>query len=459
MSAPARRLLAGWGGRPASAAEVLSPATTDEAAAIVARAAGEGTRVLARGLGRSYGDAASSAGGRVLDLTGLDEVLGFDDSSGLCRAEAGLSIEGLLRFSVPRGFFVPVTPGTRQVTLGGAIAADVHGKNHHVDGSIGSWVRSIRLASSAGERLLAPAAEGEGFWATVGGMGLTGVVLDATVELVPIETSSMLVDTERGADLEECMSLMTERDEQYRYSVAWIDCLKGGAGLGRGVLTRANHASLADLQAAAPRRVEDPLRFSPRELARVPFTPPFRLPSRPVVTAFNELWFRKAPRRRMGELQSLGTYFHPLDGVGSWNRLYGPAGFTQYQFVVPFGAEVVVRQVLEALSARGLPSLLAVLKRFGAADPAPLSFPAPGWTLALDLPLSSPGLGALLDGFDELVASHGGRVYFAKDGRLRPELVSEMYPRLHEWRRACDELDPAGLFQSDLSRRLHLRKA
>ncbi len=459
MSASGRRLLAGWGGRPASSAEVVCPATTGEAAAVVARAADEQGPVLARGLGRSYGDAASSAGGTVLDLTGLDQVLGFDESSGLLRAEAGISVEGLLRFSVPRGFFVPVTPGTRQVTLGGAIAADVHGKNHHLDGSLGAWVRSIRLATPAGERLLAPAGEGAGFWATVGGMGLTGVVLDATLELVPIETSYMLVDTERGADLDECMSLMSERDEEYRYSVAWIDCLKGGSGLGRGVLTRANHAGLADLRAAAPRRAGAPLSFSPRQVARVPVTPPFRLPSALAVTAFNEVWFRKAPRRRTGELQSLGAYFHPLDGVGSWNRLYGPAGFTQYQFVVPFGAEAVVREVVEALGARGVPSLLAVLKRFGAADPAPLSFPAPGWTLALDLPLSVPGLGALLDGFDELVASHGGRVYFAKDGRLRPELVSEMYPRLEDWRRACDDLDPARVFQSDLSRRLHLRKA
>lgn len=470
MTVGRARLLAGWGQAVSTAAEVVTPRDATEAARLVRLASAAHRPILGRGLGRAYGDAAQNAGGLVVDLTGCSQLLEADEDAGVVRAEAGLSLDDLLRWSVPRGWFLPVTPGTRHVTLGGALAADVHGKNHHCDGTIARYVRSARVATPTGVVEARPDGDAALFWATAGGMGLTGLVLEVTLELLAVETAYMVVDTERAADLEECMALMSQGDAAYRYSVAWVDCLKRGSGLGRGVLTRANHATAAELAGSgrggglrerlrpAPRAGShaEGLAYGPRQLVEVPFTPPARLASRPVVAAFNEMWFRKAPRRRLGELQQVAAYFYPLDGVGSWNRLYGPRGFTQYQFTVPFGAEAVVREVIETLADRQMPSLLAVLKRFGPEDPGPLSFPRAGWTLALDLPLDLPGLAAELDRFDELVVESGGAVYLAKDGRLRPELVGAMYPRLAEWQAVRERFDPEGLVRSDLGRRLHL---
>ena len=450
------RLLTGWGRTAASRARVVTPESGEEAAGALKAALTREEAVIARGLGRSYGDAAQTAGGTVIDLTKCRRIESLE--GGIVRAEAGLSIDELLRWSVPKGWFVPVTPGTRQVTLGGALAADVHGKNHHRDGSFASWVRSAVLATPAGRRTISQDEDSRLFWATAGGMGLTGLILELSVELVPIETSMMVVDTERADDLDDCMARMEQGDDAYRYSVAWVDCLAGGAHLGRSVLTRGGHAGLETLGAGrmpqSDKLSKDPLRFAPRRLINVPLPPPVRLLTRQTVGVFNEAWFRKAPRRRVGELQRLSTYFHPLDGVGDWNLLYGRPGFTQYQFVVPFGEEQVVRHVVEELSRSRFPSFLAVLKRFGPGDAGPLSFPVSGWTFAVDIPLGGDGLPSLLDEFDERVAGAGGRVYLAKDSRLRPELLPVMYPRLAEWRAVCCEVDPLGLMGSDLSRRL-----
>jgi decaprenylphospho-beta-D-ribofuranose 2-oxidase len=438
--------------------------------AVIARATAAGLPVLARGLGRSYGDAAQSGGGVVVDMTGCSETIAWDAGSGRLRAQAGLSIDSLLRWSVPQGWFVPVTPGTRHVTLGGALAADVHGKNHHRDGAFVGAVESFTLLTAAGPRTVDREHDPSVFWATAGGMGLTGVVLDLALRLLPIETSSMIVETERAHDLDACMSAMTDRDEDYRYSVAWVDCLARGATLGRSVLTRGDHARLGDVEDRSDRQfgqlvrrrrdgsdaARDPLQFSPRQIASVPFTPVVSPLTALTVSAFNEAWYRRAPRSRRRTVEGISGFFHPLDAVGDWNRLYGPHGFTQYQFVVPFGAEDVVRAVIEALSRERCPAFLAVLKRFGPADEAPLSFPAEGWTLAVDLPLTVPGLGAMLDRFDERVVEAGGRVYLAKDGRVRADVFEAMYPRLGEWRSVREALDPDGLFVSDLGRRLGL---
>jgi decaprenylphospho-beta-D-ribofuranose 2-oxidase len=406
-----------------------------------------------RGLGRSYGDAAQCAGGVVLDCTLLDTVLELDTDAGRLRAEGGASFDALLKQLVPQGYFLPVTPGTRFVTLGGAIASDVHGKNHHVDGSLGAYVEELTLATPTGRMTCGPRENTDAFDATCGGMGLTGAVTEATLRLLPIETSTMVVDTERAPDLETCMSLLSEESGRYRYSVAWIDGLASGRRLGRSVLTRGDHARLSDLRAA---QRGDPLAYGPRQRLTVPFAPPLSLLNHLSIAAFNEMWFRKAPRHRIGHLEPMAGFFHPLDGVGRWNVLYGPHGFTQYQFVVPFGAEAAVRTVLERLSAARVASFLAVLKCFGPGGSGHLSFPAEGWTLALDIPLGSSGLAELLDGLDLVVAEAGGRIYLTKDGRLRPELLGAMYPRLDEWRTVRDRLDPAGLLSSDLGRRLGL---
>jgi decaprenylphospho-beta-D-ribofuranose 2-oxidase len=443
------RLLAGWGRTAPSRALVYRPDEPQSVQTALKDASLRGA--IARGLGRSYGDAAQNAGGCVLDMTGLSSVRSFDVQAGVVTVGAGVSLDRLMHLVVPFGWFVPVTPGTRFVTVGGAVAADIHGKNHHRDGSFCDHVLSFELCTPDGRWVSAsPEEEPDVFWATAGGMGLTGVIVEVTLQLIPVETSYMRIDTERASDLEDLMARMDDGDEGYRYSVAWVDMLARGKRLGRAVVTRGDHAALEDLAPAHRRRA---LGVAPPTRLAVPEWWPTGLLRRPLVRAFNEVWFRKAPARRVTQVQHLYSFFHPLDGVRDWNRMYGRQGFLQYQFVVPFGHEVELRKVLERLA--GCPSFLAVFKRFGP-QRGLLSFPLAGWTLALDLPVGLSGLPELLDGLDEVVVEAGGRLYFAKDSRMRPELVEAMYPELDRWREVRDQLDPAHIMRSDLSRRLQL---
>jgi decaprenylphospho-beta-D-ribofuranose 2-oxidase len=407
------------------------------------------TPLIARGLGRSYGDAAQCGGGLVLDTSSLSTI-GSVDEQGVVEVGAGVSLHRLMQRTLPSGWFVAVTPGTRYVTVGGAIAADVHGKNHHRDGSFARHVKQLTLAAPAGTFTVSPEEDPELFWATAGGMGLTGVVVSATLQLIPVETSWMLVDTERFRRLDDLMTRMEASDHEYRYSVAWLDCLPHRDWTRRSVLTRGDHAPSAVL----PDRLRTRSRETPGEpTLRVPRPVPGRLANRLSVRALNEGWFRTS-HAAGGALRPLAGFFHPLDGVENWNLLYGPGGFVQYQFVSPADRADVVEDAVGAIAGSGLPSFLAVLKRFGPGAPGPLSFAQEGWTLALDFPLGPPGLPALLDRLDELVAGAGGRVYLAKDARLRPEFLPVMYPRLTELRGVCQRVDPDGILASDLSRRL-----
>jgi decaprenylphospho-beta-D-ribofuranose 2-oxidase len=443
------QLLTGWGRTCPSLARVQACTSTEEVQQEVRSAGARG--VLARGLGRSYGDAAQSGGGTVLDLRAFDQI-SYDPTLGTVTAGAGASLDSVMKAIVPKGAFVPVTPGTRMVTVGGAIGSDVHGKNHHVDGTFGAHVQALTLVDGSGEvRELRPEGNtASQFWATVGGMGLTGIITHATFDVIPVTSSLISVDTQRANDLDEVMSAMVAGDDKYRYTVAWIDTVSQSA---RGVITSGDHAPIDQLSA---KQRSQGLTFEPKAIATAPPIFPSGLLNKLTVRAFNEAWFRKAPKSQSGDLQSIGAFFHPLDGVQDWNRIYGPRGFLQYQCVVPDSASNLIRVALDKLRLVGAPSFLTVLKRFGPANPAPLSFPQQGWTLAADVPAGIEGLGQALDELDELIADAGGRLYLAKDSRQAPQMFARTYPRLGEWQQVRDELDPRGVFTSDLARRLSI---
>ena len=446
----ASTVLTGWGRIAPSVAEVGSPS---DPAAVASDLRAPGAKI-ARGLGRSYNNAAQCADGLVLRTDRLNRIIELDAATGLVTCEAGVSLEQLMVAGLPSGWFVPVSPGTRQVTIGGAIAADVHGKNHHAAGSFARHVRSVDmlLPDGSGHRVT-PESDPELFWATAGGMGLTGFIVRATVQLKRVATSRLLVDTVRTADIDETMAVLSEHDHRFGYTVAWSDSLARGSRLGRSVVTSGDFAPLDHLPEAAR---ADPFAFNPKaRLGAPPWIPPGLMNKYSIALA-NEAIYRKAPASRTGEVQTIGKFFHPLDGIRNWNRVYGPGGFRQYQYVVPFGAEATVRRSFEMVSAARAPSFVTVLKRFGEGDPGLLSFPIPGWTLALDFPTRTPGLDDLLNRLDELVADAGGRVYLAKDSRVAPEMLARMYPRLEEFRKLRAELDPRGTLASDLSRRLGL---
>lgn len=448
MSTTDRRALMGWGRTAPTVAHVATPESVDEASAIVAKRDPRGT--IGRGLGRAYGDAAQRGGGTVVDATHLRNI-DFDPVTGIAQIDGGVSIDDLIATGVPHGWFVPVTPGTRFVTIGGAIASDIHGKNHHADGTVSHWVQWLDLALPDGSvKRVSPTDDPDAFWASCGGMGLTGVIVRASIQMKKVETSRLKIDIQQIPDFDSMLTALQQGQRDHRYSVAWID-LMAKKHMGRGAITQGDFAKLDDLK---PAQREDPFSYKrPKLMAMPPM--PNGLINRLTTGAFNEVWFRRHPKSKTA-IQSIPTFFHPLDMIAAWNRVYGSKGVIQWQCLVPFGAEDALRSMVEKMASDRTPSFLAVLKTFGEQGPGHLSFPAPGWTLSVDIPSTLEGLGTLLDDLDEQVVGCGGKIYLAKDGRMRPELMAPMYPRLDEWRAIQHRLDPDGLIRSDLAVRLRL---
>ena len=452
-----QRLLTGWGRTAPTRALVVAPGAPGEVISVLGRRPIRGA--IARGLGRSYGDAAQNAGGTVIAMRAVGAPAELDGTTGRVRVGAGTSLGELIDAVLPRGWFPAVVPGTQHVTIGGAVASDVHGKNHHRDGSFCEHVCEIELAvPSAGRLALTPDGhDADAFWATAGGMGLTGVTLSADLQLRAVETARMRVQTTRTRDLAHSMQVLRQADATSRYTVAWVDLLARGPAFGRGVVTAGEHALGSDLDDAD---IGDGVAVpANRRITSVPGVPGRSGALHPSgMRLFNEVYFRRAPAEPHTGIESIWGYFFPLDVVGNWNRLYGRAGMLQYQFVIPDEAEGLLIPMAERLVAAGVAVYLAVLKRLRAV-PGPLGFPLAGWTLALDVPGWVPGLAEALDQLDQDVADCGGRVYFAKDARVRPDLVPAMYPRLDEWRTVRDRLDPGRVMCSDLDRRLSLTAA
>jgi decaprenylphospho-beta-D-ribofuranose 2-oxidase len=450
------RTLYGWGRIGGSRSRVLRPRDPAEAGRLVSGGSG----VIARGLGRAYGDAAAIGGGLVLDATALAGIgpIRTDGGGATVDVGGGVSLGDLSRVAASAGWMLPVLPGTRHVTVGGAIAADVHGKNHHGDGGFGRYVRSFHLATADGDvaevtREDEPAL----FAATLGGMGLTGVVCSARLELERLPSAYALARAVQTEDLDATMARLVEGDREHRYSVAWLDLATPGRRA-RGIV---QHADLEPpevmddrrrARSRGRRRVAEPFRWR-RGLVAPP------LPGRGVVRATvvqalnSAYWMMPRPETTP---VPLGRFLHPLDAVSGWPRLYGSAGFLQHQCAIPHGREDALRAVIEAFVGGPVTPALAVLKRLGPAGEGMLSFPIEGWTLAVDLPAADPAVYRLLDEVDSLVAEASGRVYLAKDARMRAEHMEAMYPRLGEWRAVKALVDPAHRFRSDLAERLGL---
>lgn len=449
--------LSGWGRTAPTVASVVPARSVDDVREVVAGATAGGRGVIARGLGRSYGDAAQNGGGEVVDVRGLADIHRIDTDRAHVDLDAGVTLQTLIGALLRHGLWVPVLPGTRHVTVGGAVAADVHGKNHHVDGSFGDHVESLVLVTADGtSRELRRDDPDPGaaalFRATIGGMGLTGIVVRATIRCRRVETATMVVRTERAANLDELLDRLRTEDGARPYSVAWFDAVTRGSAKGRAVITSGRHAVRDELEDGGR---ADPLRYTPPVRGTVPDVVPPGALNRWTARAFNEVYFRAAPRRPREQLQDLTTFFHPLDAITSWNRLYGPRGMVQYQLAVPLAAEEAVRRCVDTVAESGHVSCLNVLKRFGPGNDSPLSFPIEGWTLAVDLPVRR-GLGGLLRELDAQVLDAGGRVYLAKDSRASAATVAAMYPALGDFRWVRRRVDPDGVFASDLSRRLEL---
>ena len=449
MSRPSVQTLAGWGRVPAVPAQVTTPTSWAEVSAAT------GNPWCVRGLGRSYGDSAVPPldGGTVMVGTGLDRFLAFDPETGILTAEAGVSLEEIIRHYQPQGYFLPTTPGTKFVTLGGAVAADVHGKNHHVDGSFSAHVTGFTICLPDGSiKAVTPATDPDLFWATVGGMGLTGFLLTVSLRMRRVPSAWYRVRYERASDLDRALLRLAEEDRHHRYSVAWIDCLSQGSSLGRSVLMLGNDAEPHELAKSYRSR---PMEIPAKGRKTVPLDFPAWALGAWSVTAFNQAFYWK--HADCTKIVDYDTFFYPLDAILHWNRIYGKRGFIQFQaYFADDTAAVGLRAILEAISQAKLASFLAVLKRSGSAGPGWLSYLAPGYTLALDIPYAADRIGPLHDRLMAILLKYHGRIYFAKDTLATAENIKEMYPNLGKFRDYQAKLDPNGRCRTRQAIRLGL---
>jgi FAD/FMN-containing dehydrogenase len=430
--------ISGWGRYPKIEAEVNLPRDLSQ----VSRLIKSDGILIPRGLGRSYGD--SSLASRVLETTNLQLFHSFDAVSGVLTCDAGVSLFEILKVFVPKGWFIPVSPGTRYVTVGGAIASDVHGKNHHLDGTFGQHVISLQLLLGNGEIVRASPTENTAlFHATCGGMGLTGIILSDSFRLMQIRSSEIVETTVKAANLDAVL----DGFEQYAastYTVAWIDCLAQGSELGRSLLMVGEHAQ------------DGPLLVAEKNPMTIPVDAPSSLLNPFSIKAFNALYYAKAQHGISTRRKSFESYFYPLDQILQWNKLYGKAGFIQYQFVIPSSAgRAGLRQILKTIAASGQGSFLAVLKTFGKRNANYLSFPIEGYTLALDFKVTD-SIFALMDQLDQLVLQYGGRLYLAKDARMSEATFKASYPNWLEFEAIRERYHAFGKFGSLQSRRLGL---
>jgi FAD/FMN-containing dehydrogenase len=429
------RKISDWGNYPIIEADV---AGFDTAEQLRTRLEGSGP-VIAYGNGRSYGDASLQK--KILLTRRFNKFLSFDEATGTLCCQAGVLLSEILEVFVPRGWFLPVTPGTRLITVGGAIAADVHGKNHHVDGSFGQHVLSMDVMRSDGSVVTCSPGENEEFFrVTVGGMGLTGIILNAAFRLKRIETAYIREETVRASNLDEIMDCF-EASGGWTYSVAWIDCLARGDALGRSIMMRGEHAAPGDL--LNPSRQHAPFASKRGLRLNVPFSFPNFALNRFTMQAFNTLYYHACKPGVHNAVVDYNRFFYPLDAVGNWNRIYGRRGFTQYQFVIPKAAgREGMRKILQRITQSGLGSFLAVLKLFGRQDSF-MSFPMEGYTLALDFPISAAAM-KLFEELDAMVLDYDGRLYLAKDSRMSAEMFTKSYPNADAFRQAVAALSEGG---------------
>ncbi len=440
--------LSGWGNYPKVKTKLLKPRYVEEVRQIL-----KYKNNVARGLGRSYGDQSVNEDHFTTDLSALNHFISFDAEKGILECEAGVCLADIISTFAPKGWFPLITPGTKFVTIGGAIANDIHGKAHHVDGSFSSCVLEFKILLADGSLLTASRKENPDlFWANFGGLGLLGFIISAKIKLRKIETTYFITKSIKISNIEEMLDAFDQYDQQYQYSVAWIDPLAKGKSLGKGVLSLGNHATVAQL---SPAKQKSPLKISsPAKLTLPFFLPDFSL-NKYTVSVLNKAI--EIVQSQNGSITHYESFFYPLDAIHYWNRGYGKRGFIQYQFVIPpVNGSYNITRILTKIASSGCVPFLNVLKKLGKAQTEMLSFPMEGYTFAIDFPVTK-NLPSLIRDLDEMVLHMQGRIYLGKDAMLDEKTFRAMYPNFEKWLAVKQKYDPTNFFSSNIARRLGLK--